>query len=84
MRGLTVHGERRRCGNCCSGVDGICSNLVQGDFDPEAVCDQHETQEEFDADVEAIKLFRSRLGLPARPSLYLGGDDDPDDWRPNT
>lgn len=85
MGNITVHGERRRCGNCCSGVDGICTNLVQTEFNPNDVCDQHETQEEFDADVKAIALFRTRIGLPDKPPPDLGDDDDDDDdWRPKT
>lgn len=54
---------KRKCGNCCSAFEGACMNLVQIEFNPENVCDLHETQAEFDADVAAIKQFRRRIGI---------------------
>jgi hypothetical protein len=54
---------RRKCGNCSAAIDGACMNLVQAEFNPENVCELHETVAEFDADVAAIALFRQRIGL---------------------
>lgn len=54
---------QRKCGNCAAAFDESCSNAVETKFNPENVCELHETVAEYEADLAAIKLFRQRLGI---------------------
>lgn len=55
---------KRTCGTCVSFDDGSCMNLVSEPVEADWRCDSHETQAEYDADVKAIEVFRTRIGLP--------------------
>jgi hypothetical protein len=55
---------QRICSNCCASDNGSCLNLMQMEYNPNNVCDDHETKAEFDADVAALRVFRQRIGLP--------------------
>ena len=70
---------KRTCSNCCSyDQKGGCMNGISGPVSPGDRCKDHETQEEFDADVRAIRLFRKRLGLPPQEPFSGLGEDEGD------
>lgn len=63
---LDSQGIKRTCATCCSSLDGMCINMLSMPYDPRGSCDMHETEAEFNADLEALERFRVAIGLPPR------------------
>lgn len=71
----------RRCGSCVSFDDGLCLNLVRftgldripAEFEG---CQDHETPEESQRDINALTRFRVRIGLPPESSFTAAAGDE--------
>lgn len=56
---------KRTCANCCA-YDAKWGCMNGAPITPDCCCDEHQTQAEFEADVQAIERFRVRIGLTPR------------------